>query len=45
MVAVLVARVLMGLLLDFVLILHLGTRAAVLVVDYRLGFHNLQALF
>jgi hypothetical protein len=45
MAAVLVVLFLQGLLLDFVLILHLGTLAAVPLVDYRLGFHNLQVIF
>jgi hypothetical protein len=45
MVAVLVVHVLMGFLLDFVLILHLGTLVAVLVADYHhLEFHMMVGL-
>ena len=45
MVAVLVVLVLLDLLLDFVLILHLGILAAVLLADYRLRLYNLHAIF
>jgi hypothetical protein len=47
MVAVLVVLVLLGLLLellDFVLIPHLGTLAAVLVADYHPQFHMMVGL-
>jgi hypothetical protein len=45
MAAVLVVLVLLGLLRDFVLILHLGIPAAVHLVDCPLRLYNLQEIF
>ena len=45
MVAVLVVHFLLGLLLDFVLILHLGTLVAVLLAHYHRRLYKMVRIF